>query len=92
MVKMARGTGCAVLFGEEATVKGHDRTAAEDRLIAAGKMQPVPNTTLTREQYQQRAAKWYAAGVDGLHIFNEMKPAIIRGLGDATPAATIRQP
>jgi hypothetical protein len=86
-VKMAQGTGCAVLFGEEATVKGHDRTAAEDRLIAAGKMQPVPNTNLTREQYQQRAVKWYAAGADGLHIFNEMKPAIIQGLGDAVPGA-----
>ena len=60
------------------------------RLIAAGKMQPVPNTILTREQYQQRAAKWYAAGADGLHIFNEMKPAIIQGLGDAGPSASAK--
>lgn len=34
-VKMAMGSGCAVIFGEEATVKGHDVTAEEDRLIAA---------------------------------------------------------
>jgi hypothetical protein len=84
-VKMARGTGCAVLFGEEATLQGHDRTAEEDRLIAAGKMKPVSSTRLTREQYEKRAARWYAAGVDGLHLFNESSVEVMKGLGDVKP-------
>ena len=36
---------------------GHDRTAEEDRLIAAGKLTIPPHVLLTREQYQTRAAK-----------------------------------
>ena len=70
-VQMAKGSGCAILFGEEATVKGHDRTAEEDRLIAAGKMKPEHSTLLTKEQYEARSAKAYAAGADGVHLFNE---------------------
>ena len=87
-VQMAKGSGCAVLFGEEATVKGHDRTAEEDRLIAEGKLQPVASTLLTREQYETRAAKAYAAGADGLHLFNEIRPAMFNGLGTVNPAGT----
>ena len=79
---MARGSGCAVLFGEEAIVDGHDRTAEEDRLIAAGKMKPPPSTLLTREQYESRAVRWYAAGADGLHLFNETRRELLMGLGD----------
>lgn len=70
-VEMARGTGCAVLFGEEATLSGHDRTAEEDKLVAEGKMKPPARTVLSREQYQNRAVRWYAAGADGVHLFNE---------------------
>ncbi len=81
-VRMARGSGCAVLFGEEAIVDGHDRTAEEDRLIAAGKMKPPPSTLLTREQYESRAVRWYAAGADGLHLFNETRRELLMGLGD----------
>lgn len=81
-VQMAKGRGCAVLFGEEATVKGHDRTAEEDRLIAAGKMKPVPSTLLTREHYEQRAAKVRAAGAQGLHLFNETRKPMFQGLAD----------
>jgi hypothetical protein len=77
---MAKGTGCAVLFGEEATVKGHDRTAEEDRLIAAGKMKAVPSTLLTREHYEQRAAKIFAARADGLHLFNETRKEMFKDL------------
>jgi hypothetical protein len=80
-VKMAKGSGCAVLFGEEATVKGHDRTAEEDRLIAAGKLKPVPSTLLTKEQYQSRSAKAYAAGADGLHLFNEGRKEMMNAVG-----------
>ena len=50
-VKLASGRGCAVLFGEEATLEGHDRTAEEDRLIAEGKLKSQPSTLLSREQY-----------------------------------------
>lgn len=85
-VKMARGSGCAVLFGEEAIVKGHDRTAEEDRLIAAGKMKSVSSTLLSREQYVARAARWYSAGADGLHLFNETRKEMLSVLGNANPA------
>ena len=83
-VAMARGHGCAVLFAEEAILTGHDRTAAEDKLIAAGQMVAPTRNSLTVDQYRTRAARWYAAGADGLHIFNESDPKILRGLG-ATP-------
>lgn len=70
-VKMARGTGCAVLFGEEGITSGHDPTPQEDKLVAAGKMKQLPSRgSLTLEQYQTRAARWYAAGADGVHLFN----------------------
>lgn len=36
-VEMAKGTGRAVLFGEECILDGHDTTAAEGKLIAEGK-------------------------------------------------------
>lgn len=85
-VQMAKGSGCAVLFGEEAITKGHDRTAEEDRLIAAGKMKPPPSELLTREQYEARAAKVYAAGADGLHLFNETRKEMFTGLGDVKTA------
>jgi hypothetical protein len=88
-VQMAKGTGCAVLFGEEATVKGHDRTAEEDRLIAAGKMTPPKSTVLTLEEYRARAARWYAAGADGVHLFNEGNPAVMRVLGGVEPARAV---
>jgi glycosyl hydrolase family 10 len=86
-VQMAKGSGCAVLFGEEATLKGHDRTAEEDRLIAAGKLTLPPHVLLTREQYQTRAAKAYAAGAAGLHLFNDGRKEVFKGLGDVKPAA-----
>lgn len=78
-VKLAQGSGCAVLFGEESIVKGHDRTAEEDRLIAAGKMKPAPSTLLTREQYDARAAKVRAAGAQGVHLFNEGRKEMMKG-------------
>jgi hypothetical protein len=84
-VKMARGSGCAVLFGEEATLKGHDRTAEEDRLMAAGKFKPEPSSLMSREQYEARAARWYAAGADGLHLFNESRKDLMNGLGSVKP-------
>ena len=82
----AAGTGCAVLFGEEAILSGHDRTAAEDKLIAAGKLVAPPRDSLTLEQYQARAARWYAAGADGVHLFNENNRAVMRALGTVPSA------
>jgi hypothetical protein len=76
-----------VLFGEEAIVAGHDRTAEEDRLIAAGKLQPPSSTLLSRGQYESRAARWYAAGADGLHLFNETRKEMFSGLGSVPPSA-----
>lgn len=78
-VKMAAGSGCAVLFGEEAILSGHDRTAEEDRLIAAGKMKPAPRSLLTREHYEKRAASLRAAGAQGIHLFNETRKAMLSG-------------
>lgn len=85
-VKMARGSGCAVLFGEEATLTGHDLTAEEDRLVAAGKMKPPSGTVVSREQYEARAARWYAEGADGLHLFNETRKEIMSVLGNVKAA------
>ncbi len=84
-VKLARdaGTGCAVLFGEEGIVSGHDLTAAEDKLIAAGKMAAPARASLSLAQYQQRATRWYAAGADGIHLFNESDRTVMRALGTA---------
>lgn len=84
-VQKARGTGCAILFGEEATLSGHDRTPAEDKAIAEGKMTPPPRTTLSLEQYQSRAARWYAAGADGVHLFNEGSIKVMSVLGSVKP-------
>jgi hypothetical protein len=81
-VAMAKGTGCAILFGEEATVTGHDRTPEEDKLIAGGKMKPPENRTLSLEEYRARAARWYAAGADGLHLFNESRHGVFCALGN----------
>ena len=85
-VKMAKGTGCAVYFGEEAITTGHDLTAQEDKLIAAGKMKPPPRGSLSLDQYRARAAKWYAAGADGVHLFNEGDLAVMRVLGSVEAA------
>jgi hypothetical protein len=87
-VKLANGHGCAVLFGEEATLKGHDLTAEEDRLIAAGRLKPQSSTLLSREQYMARAARWYDAGADRLHLFNESRRSIMSGLGSLNPNST----
>ncbi len=81
-VAMARGSGCAVLYGEEAITTGHDLTAAEDKLVAAGKMPAPQRGQLTLPQYRERAARWYAAGADGLHLFNESSLATLRGLAE----------
>lgn len=83
-VEMARGTGCAVLFGEEATISGHDLTAKEDKLIAEGKMKAPERGVMTLERYRERAARWYTAGADGVHLFNENRPAVLRVVGGAT--------
>ncbi len=82
-VQLARdaGTGCAILFGEEGIISGHDLTAAEDKLIKAGKMAAPQRDSLSLEQYQTRAARWYAAGADGIHLFNENNRAVMRALG-----------
>ena len=84
-VEMARGTGCAVLFGEEAILTGNDLTAQEDKLVAEGKLAPPKRGMLTLEQYQERAARWYAAGADGVHLFNENRHEVFRVVG-AGPA------
>lgn len=87
-VQKAKGTGCAILFGEEATLSGHDLTPTEDKAIAEGKMKPPARGVFTLEQYQARAAKWYAAGADGVHLFNEGRLSVMKVLGSvrAVPA------
>jgi len=85
-VSMAKGSGCAVLFGEEAVLSGHDLTAKEDKLIAAGKMKEETRNILSLEQYQARAARWYAAGADGMHLFNEGRKEVVKVLGSVKPA------
>lgn len=52
-MKMAEGTDCGILFGEECVLDGHDTTAEEDKLIAAGKMKPKPRGILTSAQHHR---------------------------------------
>lgn len=82
-VKMAddAGTGCAVLFGEECIVSGHDRTPKEDKAIAEGKMKPKRSKLITPEEHHQRAKKAYEAGADGMHLFNLSYPAVLKTIG-----------
>ena len=42
-------------------------------------MKPAPSTLLTREQYEQRAAKVRAAGAQGVHLFNEGRKEMMKG-------------
>ena len=84
-VQKAQGKGCAILFGEEATLSGHDRTPAEDKAIAEGKMKPPAREVFTIDQYKTRAAKWYAAGADGIHLFNEGRLEVMKVLGTVRP-------
>ena len=86
-VAMARGTGCAILFGEEAILTGNDLTAQEDKLIAEGKMTPPQRGMLTLDRYRERAGRWYAAGADGLHLFNENRAEVMRALGSPAEKA-----
>jgi hypothetical protein len=87
-VEMARDSGCAVLFGEEGITDGHDVTAAEDKLIAEGKMKAPPRGRLSLQQHQSRAARWYAAGADGVHLFNVGNPEVFKTLGSVEPATS----
>ncbi len=86
-VAMAKGTGCAVLFGEEAALSGHDLTPKEDRLIAEGKVPKLVNTSMDLPMYQARAARWYAAGADGIQLFNERSHKVMSVLGSVKPAS-----
>lgn len=90
-VTAAAGSGCAVLFGEEAILTGNDLTRDEDKLVAAGKIEPPKRAMLSLDQYRERSARWYAAGAAGLHLFNENRPEILRALrtGSTTPAFTL---
>jgi len=81
-VKMAKDSGCAIYFGEEAVTSGHDLTAEEDKSIAEGKMKQPMRNRLSLDQYRVRAAKWYAAGADGIHLFNEGDLFVFRVLGN----------
>lgn len=91
-VALARSSGCAVLFGEEAITTGNDLTAQEDKLIAEGKMKPPERGMLTLEQYRERATRWFAAGADGIHLFNENRPAVYRGIREIASAASPTSP
>lgn len=82
---MAEDTGCAVLFGEEVILDGHDTTAEEDRLLAAGKWKPTKRGTLSAEQLLERAGRWYQAGADGVHLFNISDRSVLKTIGTATP-------
>ena len=84
-VAMAKPSGCAVLFGEECILDGHDTTAAEDKLIAAGKLEKPRRGTLSQSDLERRAARWYADGADGVHLFNPGAPGALKTLGSVKP-------
>ena len=84
-VQLAKDSDCAVLFGEECITGGHDTTAAEDKLIAAGKMESPKRKALSLEELETRAAKWYAAGANGVHLFNVSDQEALKTLGTVNP-------
>jgi hypothetical protein len=53
-------------------------------------MKPPPRSHLSLDQYRARAANWYAAGADGVHLFNEGNLAVMRTLGSVEPAKNRR--
>jgi len=72
-----------ILFGEEAVCTGHDLTAEEDRALAAGKKPDVSRRTMSKREYLERALRWYEAGADGVHIFNDHRNyEVLAVLGD----------
>ena len=54
--------------------------------IAAGRMAEPPRGVLSTEQLQARAARWYAAGADGVHLFNVGNMAAMKTLGSVKAA------
>ncbi len=90
-VEMAEGSGCAVLFGEECILDGHDTTAKEDKLIAEGKMKPKRRANLTSKQHHQRASQWYKAGADGVHLFNLSNRTVLKTIGSFATAPSFEE-
>jgi hypothetical protein len=80
-VEMAKGTRCAVYFGEEAVLSGHDLTAKEDRLLAEGKITRPKRDRLSPEDYLRRATRWHEMGAAGVHVFNTQALDDIRAAG-----------
>ncbi len=92
-----------VLYGGiEAVINGMDSSRASENLAAAGVSSNVASARMTRPQYLQRAQEFYAAGYDGIYIFNNPSGAHSLGrLGDkvavaqwaafARPTETVRE-
>lgn len=62
-----------------------DLTSKEDRLIAAGELARPRRDRLSPEQYRTRAARWYAMGADGVHLFNTYARDGIRAAAGLPP-------
>ncbi len=57
----------------------------EDKAIAEGRMEGPERDTISTQDYCRRALRWYEAGADGVHIFNNYNDPgieILRLLGD----------
>lgn len=84
-VKLAEeaGDGCAVYFGEECITSGHDLTPKEDKLLAAGKLEKPKRGIMRAPDLENRASRWYAAGADGVHLFNLSDRTALQTVGSA---------
>ncbi len=85
-VEKAKGTGCQVYLGEEATLTGRDPAPNDTANLKPGEKAPPTATVMAEGQWLERARHWYAQGATGIHIFNGAPPAILRQLGDPLAA------
>ncbi|EDY17559.1 hypothetical protein CfE428DRAFT_4857 [Chthoniobacter flavus Ellin428] len=81
-VQKAKGTGCAVYLGEEATIAGRDPTPGDVAKLKPGEKAPATATTMTEAMWFERARHWYEQGAAGIHIFNGAPPSVLKYLGD----------
>ena len=81
-VEKAKGAGCAVYLGEEATIAGRDPTPQDSAKLKPGEKAPATSTIMSEAMWFERARHWYEQGASGIHLFNGASPNVLNHLGD----------
>lgn len=81
-VEKAKGTGCVVYLGEEATIAGRDPTPEDAAKLKPGEKAPATATTMSEAMWFERARHWYEEGASGIQIFNGAPANVLKHLGD----------